>query len=169
MKPNTIASRPSLIEHGPYKFVIMDAPTDANITSYIDQLKKNDVSVVVRACEPTYSVAPLNDAGIRVEEMPFNDGDPPPDDVVNRWMELVEYEFVKGTEKPRTAIAVHCVAGLGRAPALVAIALIESGMDSYDAIELIRKKRRGAINNRQLKYLESYKRKHKDCGVCMIL
>lgn len=55
-------------------------------------------------------------------------------------------------------IAVHCVAGLGRAPVLVAIALIESGMGKLDAIEYIRQKRRGAFNLRQIQYLDSYKK-----------
>lgn len=60
---------------------------------------------------------------------------------------------------PPTTIAVHCIAGLGRAPVLVAIALIEfAGMDPVDAVSLIRKHRRGAINEKQLQYLEGYKK-----------
>jgi len=74
--------------------------------------------------------------------------------------------------RPST-IAVHCVAGLGRAPVLVAIALMEfEKMDAVDAVMMIRKGRRGAINEKQLQYLEGYKcrrrRGRSGCG-CAIL
>jgi protein tyrosine phosphatase type 4A len=63
-------------------------------------------------------------------------------------------------------IAVHCVAGLGRAPVLVAIALIEAGMEAYSAIQFVREKRRGAINEKQIRFLEGYSpmRKASTCG-----
>lgn len=78
-----------------------------------------------------------------------------------------EYRYAPGS------VAVHCVAGLGRAPVLVAVALVEKGMDALDAIMFIRERRKGelgsllwigliryapgAINVRQLKFLENYK------------
>ncbi|XP_010766434.1 protein tyrosine phosphatase type IVA 2-like [Notothenia coriiceps] len=46
-----------------------------------------------------------------------------------------------------------------RAPVLVALALIECGMEYEDAVHFIRLKRRGAFNSKQLLYLESYKPK----------
>ena len=49
-------------------------------------------------------------------------------------------------KKSPPRIAVHCVAGLGRAPLLVAIALVHRGCESINAIELIRKHRSGALN-----------------------
>ena len=48
---------------------------------------------------------------------------------------------------------------LCRAPVLVATALIELGMKYEDAVDLIRKKRRGAINAKQLEFLSKYKRR----------
>lgn len=40
-----------------------------------------------------------------------------------------------------------------RAPVLVAIALIEFGMEPLDAVEYVRRKRRGAFNKPQISYL----------------
>ena len=90
--------------------------------------------------------------------------------IVQRWLELLMSEFKENPDGAR-CVGVHCVTGLGRAPVLVAVALIELGMKYEDAIELIRKKRRGAINTRQLEFLGKYKRKKfflKGKGKCQI-
>lgn len=44
----------------------------------------------------------------------------------------------RAQNKPEAGVAVHCVAGLGRAPVMVAIALIELGMKYEEAVETIR-------------------------------
>lgn len=87
----------------------------------------------------------------------------------------------------KPCIAAHCVAGLGRyfyflltkrkrnpiwnyrAPVLIAIALIEEGMDPLESVAFIRKHRQGAISNKQLKYIENYKRRrrHEHVGCCI--
>ena len=49
-------------------------------------------------------------------------------------------------------VGVHCIAGLGRAPVLVAVALIElAKMQAADAVTYIRKHRPGCFNKQQLK------------------
>ena len=58
-------------------------------------------------------------------------------------------------------MAIHCVAGLGRAPVMVALALMELGMSYEEAVELIRSKRRGAMNTKQLDFLEKYRPKNR--------
>ncbi|XP_028820464.1 protein tyrosine phosphatase type IVA 3-like [Denticeps clupeoides] len=92
------------------------------------------------------------------QDWPFDDGAPPPSKVVEDWLSLLKSRFL---EEPGCCVAVHCVAGLGRAPVLVALALIESGMKYEDAIQFIRQKRRGAINSKQLTYLEKYRPKQR--------
>ena len=89
-------------------------------------------------------------------------------DVISSWLTLVRACFgdKKADSKGKKCIGIHCVAGLGRAPVLVAIALIEKGMDPLDAVQTIRGRRRGAINAKQLNFLQNYKRRSKkDCVV----
>ncbi|CAB3995333.1 tyrosine phosphatase type IVA 1 [Paramuricea clavata] len=147
-------SVPAVIEYKKMRFMIMDRPTNANLKTYIEELKRRDVHDVVRVCEPTYNVEPLKKEGISVLDWAFEDGAAPPKTVVEDWLELIKVRF---HDKTGSCIAVHCVAGLGRAPVLVAIALIEAGMKFEDAVDLIRRQRRGAINATQLSYLEKYK------------
>jgi len=157
-------SRPTLIETKNQRFLIMDAPTDGNLPKYIEVLKKTNVVRVVRTCSPSYSTVPLERAGIRVTELAFTDGEPPPQPVLDTWLSLLAEEF----ENKEAVVAVHCVAGLGRAPVLVAVALIEDGMEPINAINLIRKKRKGAINSKQVKFLETYKPRSRG-GKCLMM
>eukprot|EP00518_Triparma_eleuthera_P013533 CAMPEP_0182474512 /NCGR_PEP_ID=MMETSP1319-20130603/25782_1 /TAXON_ID=172717 /ORGANISM="Bolidomonas pacifica, Strain RCC208" /LENGTH=147 /DNA_ID=CAMNT_0024675413 /DNA_START=105 /DNA_END=545 /DNA_ORIENTATION=- len=145
----SIVNKPSLVEWQNLRFLIMDTPNDQNLHLYIKELEKNRITDVVRACEQTYNPEPVETAGIRVHEMAFADGEPPPDEVIQRWLDVVEERF-GGKKRGDGGIAVHCVAGLGRAPVLVAIALIEHGYDAVQAVDFIRRQRRGAINQRQL-------------------
>ncbi|KAG8588076.1 hypothetical protein GDO81_005870 [Engystomops pustulosus] len=120
------------------------------------ELKKYGVTTLVRVCEATYDKAPVEKEGIQVLDWPFDDGAPPPTQIVDDWLNLLKNKF---REEPGCCIAVHCVAGLGRAPVLVALALIECGMKYEDAVQFIRQKRRGAFNSKQLLYLEKYRPK----------
>ncbi|TPX37673.1 hypothetical protein SmJEL517_g00712 [Synchytrium microbalum] len=167
---------PSLIEFGKMRFLIFDAPSPVTLPTYAAEMEKNNVVDVVRVCEPTYDRAELEKRGIKVHDLPFADGDPPPSTVVNSWLDLVQERFITNKDKangvaadsPGPCIGVHCVAGLGRAPVLVAMALIEAGMNPLDSVIFIRERRKGAINARQLKYIEGYKRrsKEKSCIIC---
>mmetsp|Transcript_55361 Transcript_55361/g.171776 ORF Transcript_55361/g.171776 Transcript_55361/m.171776 type:complete len:173 (-) Transcript_55361:283-801(-) len=157
-----------LIEHGKFfKMIIMDAPSEKNLPQYVNELKSYGVTDVVRTCEPTYSPESFEAAGIQVHEMMFPDGAPPGDDIVQKWHELICQRYKSKNPADLGVIAVHCVAGLGRAPVMAAVALIEmTAMDPMDAVEKIRAKQKGAINARQLKFLQGYKGMHKGGGQC---
>jgi len=161
---STLPNPPSLVENGNCRFLIFDAPNDDNLPQYITELKKHNVRIIVRACDPTYSVDPLRAIGISVHDMPFPDGGSPSDDIVSKWLHLLKTNY---REDEKETIGVHCVAGLGRAPVLVAIALIEGGMNALQAINYIRERRRGSINMKQLGWLKAYKPHKKNPCICM--
>ncbi|OZC06523.1 hypothetical protein X798_06491 [Onchocerca flexuosa] len=145
---------PSEIQYGKMRFLITDRPSDLTINTYIEELEKHNARAVVRVCEPTYATTPLIVNGIDVLDWEFDDGSAPPPELITKWLSLAKESFKL---YPNQSIAVHCVAGLGRAPVLVAIALMEAGMKYEDAVDLIRRHRRGALNQKQLNFLQKYK------------
>ncbi|KAI9202454.1 protein-tyrosine phosphatase-like protein [Polychytrium aggregatum] len=164
--PNSI----SVVEYKQMRFLIFDAPSNRTLDAYLAEMARHNVTDLVRVCDPTYDRKIVEGKGIAVHDWPFPDGDPPPDSVIENWLSLVYTRFgvlkekgkdgaCPGTPAPETSIAVHCVAGLGRAPILVAMALIEAGLAPLDSVIYVRERRRGAINARQLKFIEGYKRR----------
>ncbi|KAJ3064558.1 Protein tyrosine phosphatase type IVA 2, partial [Quaeritorhiza haematococci] len=177
----------SPIEYKNLRFLVLDCPTTNTLHLYLKEMQSRGVTDVVRVCEPTYPKVPLEDNGIQVHDWPFKDGGIPPNQIVLQFLGLCEERFGgiispaaptaaaatatatsaspegspdgKAKEANGPVIAVHCVAGLGRAPVLVALALIEAGMSPLDTIEFVRRRRRGAFNSVQLSFLlDSYKR-----------
>ncbi|XP_027982612.1 protein tyrosine phosphatase type IVA 1-like isoform X3 [Eumetopias jubatus] len=132
-------NRPAPVEvtYRNMRFLITHSPTSATFNKFIEELKK-------------YGVL----------DWPFDDGSSPSNQIVDDWLTLVNIKF---REEPGCCIAVHCVAGLGRTPVLVALALIEGGMKNEDAVQFIRQKQRGAFNSKQLLYLEKYHSKMRLC------
>lgn len=161
----------SLITEGNQSFLIMQQPKDKTLNQYYMNFAKYNVKHVVRVCpEHTYDTKELTQRGIDCHAFPYADGSPPPDDVVDPWLALCatnlkdNNNFVKA-EAEKSTIAIHCVAGLGRAPVLVAIALIDQGMSTISAMEKIREQRRGAINKPQVDFLKAYEKSRKS-GTC---
>lgn len=153
-----IRPAPAEIEFKNMRFLITEQPHDSSIQSYITILKEHKVTHLVCATDPTYKTDDLALSGVTFTELSFSDGSSPSQEIIEKWLSLVKKEF-QNCESTETCIGVHCVTGLGRAPVLVAVALIELGMKYEDAVELIRKKRRGAINSKQLEFLAKYKRR----------
>ena len=56
-------------------------------------------------------------------------------------------------------IVIHCMGGKGRAGTIAAILLIDFGYDNKKAIEIVREKRKGAIETEeQEKFILNYNR-----------
>uniref|UniRef100_A0A7E4W4J0 protein-tyrosine-phosphatase n=2 Tax=Panagrellus redivivus TaxID=6233 RepID=A0A7E4W4J0_PANRE len=147
----------SEIKFGKMRFLITDRPNDMSLDNFVKELEKHNTKAVVRVCEPTYESNLLKEHGIDLKDWQFDDGAPPPRELIEKWIRLVKECFKNAKTDDVVCIAVHCVAGLGRSPLLVAIALLEAGMSCEDAVYLIRSQRRGALNERQLEFLRTYK------------
>jgi len=175
MTGKIIRPAPAEIEFRNMRFLITDQPQDGTMDNYIKLLQDHKVSHLVCATDQLYKTEELTKSGrqrtkrqytrntnkyftgVTVSELSFTDGSAPTQEIVDKWLCLVSKEFLSD---PDTCIGVHCVTGLGRAPVLVATALIELGMKYEDAVEMIRKKRRGAINAKQLEFLAKYKKRN---------
>lgn len=131
---------PTLIESRGVKCLILDAPTNENLQAYLAEMRRVGVTDLVRTCSPTYNDASVIAAGIRVHELTFPDGEAPPAEIIGKWRSLAARASAEGG-----VLAVHCVAGLGRGPVLVAISLIDSGFDPEEAVNFIRSRRKGAL------------------------
>jgi protein tyrosine phosphatase type 4A len=152
-------------------FIILDAPTQSTLPSYVQYLIRHKVRHLVRVCEKTYRTDVLEFAKINTVAMTFDDGAKPPARVIDQWFGLLDDEISKcGPEQPFPTIAVHCLAGLGRAPFLVALAMIEyAGFTGVDAVQYIRERRPGAINDVQLKFLMKYAPRGSGGGGCVVM
>lgn len=169
--PRELPVKPSVVEWGQLRFLLGNSPADALMPLYVAAYRAEDVSHVVCAAELAYDPAPLAAAGIALHVLAFADGAAPPDALVDQWIALLHTVFgPPGAPPPRPpTVAVHCSAGLGRAPVLVTIALIEYGMEPRDAIVFVRSAHRGAINAQQVLFFKSYRRRtkpaHSSCGL----
>ncbi|OMJ67814.1 hypothetical protein SteCoe_34918 [Stentor coeruleus] len=138
----------------------MDAPARDNASDYALQLSMIGVKHLVRTCEGNYDERVFESKGIKIHDLYFQDGTVPSRSKISVWLNLIKETFIEKTSivNENQYIAVHCLAGLGRAPVLVGIALIEYGMESHNAISLIRSNRPGALNSQQVRLLMSYRR-----------
>lgn len=152
----SVRPAPVEISHKHMRFLIIHNPDKQGMDYFIKELKKRDIKEVVRVCDPTYDSKLLEQEGLQVLDWAFDDGGVPSSEVIEKWMVLLKKRF---SDTPGSCVAVHCVAGLGRAPLLVALALMEAGMAYEDSVAFIREKRRGAINSKQLDFLEKYRPK----------
>ena len=93
-----IGSRPSLVVCEPMRFLIMDAPRQNNLHIYIKEMKRHNVTDLVRVCECTYEgESDLKNAGIQLHEMAYDDGTSPPKEIISHWLDLVSSRFYQKT------------------------------------------------------------------------
>lgn len=146
----------TVVEYKDLKFVIFDTPNEDNAKIYLQELQKHQVTHVVRVCQPTYNPEIFINHGMKFYDWPIKDGTVPSEQIINKLLQLIKNE-------KNPVIGIHCVSGLGRAPILVAIALIENGMQPLIAADYIRKRRSKCFNHNQVMFLSEYNSHRSKC------
>ena len=93
------------------------AHRDFSVAHYADILTQLDVRVLVRCSVPAYDRAGFEAAGIAVVDLCWENGEPPPIDVVAK--------FLAVAERLPGGIAVHCGSGRGRCGTLAALYMMK--------------------------------------------
>lgn len=119
---------------------------------YVPVFKKLGVTMVIRLNNHTYDANGFIKEGIKHHDLIFPDGTPPPLDVVDKFLEIVE--------KEPGAVAVHCKAGLGRTGSLIACySMKHYRFPAADFIAWIRIARPGSILGPQQHFLIEIEKK----------
>ena len=158
----------------PGKFVAFRGPEDLGGTEYeddhrgfrrfspsfyIDALKDQGVTTVVRLNDAHYDAAGFGDKGIRVVELEYDDCTAPPPHIVAVFLAAVDAE--------EGSVAVHCKAGLGRTGTLIGVwMMLRRGFTAREAMGWLRIMRPGSVIGEQQHYLcaleEQQQRRHVD-------
>lgn len=147
-----------------FRYYVTQSPDPNNLHNYKDLLVSNDVKTLVKLCDDTiYDTEYLIHNGIKVINIPLQDGTTPSKDVIKNWTNIIKKEM----KVKNGSIAVHCVSGLGRAPLFVCVGLIlVDKLDPIDAITMVRKTIRSALNTNQINFLETLNHSNGGCVIC---
>jgi protein tyrosine phosphatase type 4A len=158
----------NLIECKNRSFLALQVPTNELVDDFIKIMVMHNVKYIVHIIDITYDKSPYEDIGIKFYEFKFADGKVPSKELLDKWI-----NFLKNLDlqDDNSCIVVHCQAGLGRSPLLIAIAIIYyENNGSIDVMINIRKKIKGALNSTQIEYLnknekliKSYRKTKSSC------
>jgi protein tyrosine phosphatase type 4A len=132
------------------KYIVFNSPSESG--ELLKLINKFNINIIFRLCEPLYD---KNDIDIKFIDQDLPDGSFPSIDIINNF--IFEIDNLLLYNKHIT-IGIHCKAGLGRAPLITAILMMnyDKKISSFDVITNIRNKIKGSINSKQLNELKEY-------------
>lgn len=146
----------TFIECKSQSFYISQSPSNENINQFITSIKKKNIKHVIRLCKSTYDFTLIENEKIKFYDIEIPDGSVPNKEIIIKWNNIID------SINKSDSVLVHCIAGLGRSPLMVAISLINENMDPYDVVNLIRKQNPKSFNSKQLNFLVNYKSNKKN-------
>ncbi len=100
-----------------------------------------------KLCDKKFFVHNIYSNNLKWIHMPIVDLKPPEHKFIDKWQVtkvLLKNELIEGKN-----IVLHCMGGKGRSGTIAAIILIEFGESNKEAIEIVRKNRKGAIETKE--------------------
>jgi protein tyrosine phosphatase type 4A len=125
------------------------SPNSNNLNIFLEKFKIFNIKTIIRLCEPSYS---LSSDMIEILDLPIITC-VPSKEVIRQWNSILD--SINGN------MYVHCESGLGRAPTMIAIALLQKDVEPYNAIQMLRTINKKLFNNNQLKFIFNYTAKEK--------
>ena len=174
------------------------APKSASIEEYSRFMKDNGVTDIFCFCKPDYDTSNFSQLDIKYHNLEFPDGTAPTVDILDKFdvtFDLIlktnstKIENQKLTQKKTQPdekltktnkhemdvpiiISMHCYTGMGRAPTMLAYLMISRcGYGRNKSVNVIRKRRKGTINSKQLDWIFSanIKKRQSKKFFCIIL
>jgi len=109
-----------------------------------------------KMCDKKFFVSEIYSTNLKWIHLPITDLKPPEHKFIDKWQTakaLLKNYLIDGKN-----IVVHCMGGKGRSGTVAAVLLIEFGENNKEAIEIVRKNRKGAIETKEQEdYILSYR------------
>lgn len=131
----------------PFGFSWVDSPRLAAL-SYPDAedlrwLRSNGIDIVMTLTEEPLPRHWVNEAGILAVHLPVRDMSAPSIEVLE-----AAVETITNAKEHGMAVAVHCMAGIGRTGTVLAAYFVNEGLSAEDAIRKVRQLRPGSVETR---------------------
>jgi atypical dual specificity phosphatase len=128
----------------PFGFSWVDSPRLAAL-SYPDGddlrwLRENGIDIVMTLTEEPLPRQWVNEAGILAVHLPVRDMSAPSLDLLE-----AAVETISNAKESGMAVAVHCMAGIGRTGTVLAAYFVNEGLTAEDAIRKVRQLRPGSV------------------------
>lgn len=152
------------LEYKNVTLIISETPTNNNIIEYIEMCKKNKVNLLIRTCPKTYEENIIIKNNLNFLDIPIEDGNIPNKHILELFFDKIKLYI----NEKKSVFAIHCVSGLGRACVFGCLILIDLKCNNLDSIDIIRKYRHGALNSKQLKFIQDFKKTKNIKNMCII-